>query len=612
MSAPRAVQSSVPVFTASMKSAANAPMKSGSVSGHGEVSRPPFASPASSSSSSSSSTPVYSSRPSSAALQRPTSAVPSNQHRTNVASTKHSTAASSSSSTSSSELEALRERERQKKLLLAAKAEPNEKEINHMKKKDTNVNEPSSDSKKKNTHATNNEEAKKPHKNEKKEKQVKKENKEKKKEKSKSNSKRKRNDEAGEGSESEVSTEDEGSGDSMDEEEERSEDESEDSENSDDDGSSKKRRIDHEPSSEKMATDEDEEYVSDPDAEDIICVKCHKGDHEDQLMLCDGCNKAYHAYCVGLKKVPDGDFYCKDCPEQEVEEQELDVEYEEPDGTKKVKKEKFKFTIVDDVKWVDEEDGVMDEEDEPDDKDAGDKDDEDEKAETDAEASSGDSDDDDGKKKVRKEKMAKKKKSKSKAKVAGKVVEGEASAYSKEEIKTVLDSNAVKRGVGNKKTAKAAFNNFLAGILLRSGETDPEAYKQLKLKPVKPDEVQNWFGVNFDAPPKNPPKPKGAAASAAAAAGAAGAAGAGAKKPQYQQKVQSSPATVIPPISQLRLCPISFRDGCKNYFHEASKKYYQFDQGNTKWSEITGSKLQQIQANEKKARSSSAGSDSDD
>lgn len=30
-------------------------------------------------------------------------------------------------------------------------------------------------------------------------------------------------------------------------------------------------------------------------------------------MLCDGCDKAYHTVCVGLKEVPAGDWFCSKC-----------------------------------------------------------------------------------------------------------------------------------------------------------------------------------------------------------------------------------------------------------------------------------------------------------
>jgi hypothetical protein len=40
------------------------------------------------------------------------------------------------------------------------------------------------------------------------------------------------------------------------------------------------------------------------------CIQCRDG---GDLMCCDGCPAAYHPACVGLKEVPDDDFYCPAC-----------------------------------------------------------------------------------------------------------------------------------------------------------------------------------------------------------------------------------------------------------------------------------------------------------
>lgn len=41
------------------------------------------------------------------------------------------------------------------------------------------------------------------------------------------------------------------------------------------------------------------------------CQFCHSGDSEDQLLLCDGCDKGYHTYCFKPKmdRIPEGDWY---------------------------------------------------------------------------------------------------------------------------------------------------------------------------------------------------------------------------------------------------------------------------------------------------------------
>lgn len=50
-----------------------------------------------------------------------------------------------------------------------------------------------------------------------------------------------------------------------------------------------------------------------PDDHLFSCTEC-QGDHDDELlMLCDLCYAAYHTYCIGLAKVPAGDWYCPRC-----------------------------------------------------------------------------------------------------------------------------------------------------------------------------------------------------------------------------------------------------------------------------------------------------------
>ncbi|XP_059626943.1 uncharacterized protein LOC132269703, partial [Cornus florida] len=43
---------------------------------------------------------------------------------------------------------------------------------------------------------------------------------------------------------------------------------------------------------------------------DYICSVCHDG---GELILCDQCPSSFHAYCLGLKDVPDGDWFCPSC-----------------------------------------------------------------------------------------------------------------------------------------------------------------------------------------------------------------------------------------------------------------------------------------------------------
>ncbi|CAH2084096.1 unnamed protein product [Euphydryas editha] len=45
------------------------------------------------------------------------------------------------------------------------------------------------------------------------------------------------------------------------------------------------------------------------------CQFCLSGHNEDQLLLCDGCDKGYHTYCFKprMEKIPEGDWYCWEC-----------------------------------------------------------------------------------------------------------------------------------------------------------------------------------------------------------------------------------------------------------------------------------------------------------
>jgi len=49
------------------------------------------------------------------------------------------------------------------------------------------------------------------------------------------------------------------------------------------------------------------------ETKDINCVVCQYGDYEDQLMLCDGCDRGFHSYCLNISAVPIADWYCSGC-----------------------------------------------------------------------------------------------------------------------------------------------------------------------------------------------------------------------------------------------------------------------------------------------------------
>lgn len=45
------------------------------------------------------------------------------------------------------------------------------------------------------------------------------------------------------------------------------------------------------------------------------CEICHSGENEDQILLCDGCDRGYHLYCLtpSLSAVPKSDWFCVKC-----------------------------------------------------------------------------------------------------------------------------------------------------------------------------------------------------------------------------------------------------------------------------------------------------------
>ncbi|KAG1677402.1 Splicing factor, arginine/serine-rich 19 [Nymphon striatum] len=56
-----------------------------------------------------------------------------------------------------------------------------------------------------------------------------------------------------------------------------------------------------------------------------VCEVCDSGDTEDQLLLCDGCDRGYHCYCLSptLDEIPIEEWFCSDCAGQvtpEIEE----------------------------------------------------------------------------------------------------------------------------------------------------------------------------------------------------------------------------------------------------------------------------------------------------
>ena len=49
----------------------------------------------------------------------------------------------------------------------------------------------------------------------------------------------------------------------------------------------------------------------------LLFQVCKSKDDEDSMLLCDGCDKGYHTYCVvpPIQTVPPGDWFCPKCLE---------------------------------------------------------------------------------------------------------------------------------------------------------------------------------------------------------------------------------------------------------------------------------------------------------
>lgn len=55
--------------------------------------------------------------------------------------------------------------------------------------------------------------------------------------------------------------------------------------------------------------------VDEETIESIKCLVCERGDDEEFILLCDGCDDSYHTFCLypPIKEVPKGDWRCPVC-----------------------------------------------------------------------------------------------------------------------------------------------------------------------------------------------------------------------------------------------------------------------------------------------------------
>ncbi|XP_024528998.1 histone-lysine N-methyltransferase ATXR6 isoform X2 [Selaginella moellendorffii] len=61
--------------------------------------------------------------------------------------------------------------------------------------------------------------------------------------------------------------------------------------------------------------DEDDEEDDYEEVDDVKCGNCDRGNDPQRFLLCDGCDRGYHMYCLSpiLVAVPKGDWFCPHC-----------------------------------------------------------------------------------------------------------------------------------------------------------------------------------------------------------------------------------------------------------------------------------------------------------
>ncbi|KAK4238855.1 origin recognition complex subunit 4 C-terminus-domain-containing protein [Achaetomium macrosporum] len=77
-------------------------------------------------------------------------------------------------------------------------------------------------------------------------------------------------------------------------------------------------QIDHEPKGEEQASDD--ESAGDEVDYDAVCTICSKPDStpENDIVFCDNCDMAVHQECYGLAEIPEGDWLCRSCSQDDA------------------------------------------------------------------------------------------------------------------------------------------------------------------------------------------------------------------------------------------------------------------------------------------------------
>lgn len=69
--------------------------------------------------------------------------------------------------------------------------------------------------------------------------------------------------------------------------------------------------------SDTIAVEDEEQLEEDEDEEDadVFCAVCAGGDSEEpnEILMCDNCDLAVHQQCYDIPRIPEGDWFCRDC-----------------------------------------------------------------------------------------------------------------------------------------------------------------------------------------------------------------------------------------------------------------------------------------------------------
>mmetsp|Transcript_15532 Transcript_15532/g.37236 ORF Transcript_15532/g.37236 Transcript_15532/m.37236 type:complete len:1403 (-) Transcript_15532:2548-6756(-) len=72
------------------------------------------------------------------------------------------------------------------------------------------------------------------------------------------------------------------------------------------------------------------------------CRICFNKFGKEQTILCDKCDQEYHTFCLGLDKIPDEEWECQACIEDEKKKRVADQKKKEREAKKKIEEEKRK------------------------------------------------------------------------------------------------------------------------------------------------------------------------------------------------------------------------------------------------------------------------------